>query len=148
FGPRGVAAEELLRRAPQLAIDTNERPALERDQPLLERVQASLETYDVGLAERSHVDCVRSLVGDVRPRERRLRSLSDRAQRVAQPRVDYERAVLEAALERGVVDDELLVEVGETAFFEERADPVVIRAWRLTRCDLLVLILPLTLLEA
>ena len=67
---------------------------------MLERVEPPLEAHDVRFAERRHVYRVRGLVDDRGTRECHLFSLVQRPQRVAQARVDDERAVVEPPLER------------------------------------------------
>src|SRR5690242_447859 len=112
---RRITAEQLLRGALQLTVDPDEAASLESQQALLERIQSPLEADYVGLSERGDVDRVGSLVDDRRARECHGLPFADRPQRIAKPRVNEERAVVQTLLEGVVVDHELLVELVEPA---------------------------------
>ena len=88
--------------------------------PLVERVELPLQTDEVGLAQRHHVDGVSGVVDDVWLREFELLAEQDSAQRIAEPQVEDERTVGNPALDGGIVYDERLVQLGETTLSRAR----------------------------
>ena len=83
---RGGAASSPRRRS--FRSTRTRRTPLDREQALLERVEAPLQPDDVGFAERRDVDRICRLVDDGRARKRQRLAVAQRAERVAQARVD------------------------------------------------------------
>ena len=69
------SSECVLRRAGELPVDASRKTELERQQAALERVETTLETYNVGLPEHCRLDRVLRVLDQGRGRERQRRRL-------------------------------------------------------------------------